>query len=752
MQYRVRRRFLAIACVLFLTACGGGGGGGTPVTPTGPSPAPQNTQTPPGTSNSTTFSLNPAPASVTLPSGSAVSGAITLPVMTGSGNVTLTTYSGPPSGVPVLNVRSRRMSAAASGTSLNNALLYFSLTPSQAITLQGAPGFGLNFTTAPSGNVYLAQYSGQWNAISAAAAFQGNGASLVAASLGTQSITIAAGKTAYFAIFVSELSGINIALTAPLAMASPGTYSRVAVEPYDANGNAISGNLPQPITITDLDSTGHTSFSGNTTISTTAQWVPLTFDGHGDNFVIAANMGAFRSERQFVTTLEKEHATANFTQAGLQYFGQPVLGPDGNFWVGYASSVWKITPSAQLTQYTDPNGQLAYQGNAPMTAGADGNLWVAGWDSNTESGGISRMTPAGSFTDFPFTGTLKSSSSSVGEMVKGPDGAVWFTAGSPDYGEPGVGIGRIDSSGNITLVAPLPNAPTNLIVGPDGNLWFVEGANVDKMSTAGAITSYTLPASSSQGQLHFVLGSDGNFWAPFAYGQQTLLKFSTNGTVVSTTPLLYTALWYPYNQGAATAPLGQSMVSDPSGYVYLTDVLHQGVLRIDGSGNITAYPSYSTTLNIAEEPMYIVRGTDGNVYLASIAILGFTQAEIVQAFTMLDTSLWGGGNAGGVTGAGFVPPPATSPPPVYITAVPASVSFMDVSGTQKVTLQPANPSATLSIDGSTCAGIATVSQSSATTFNFAAAGVGTCEVTAADNAGHSIVIPVSVQTTSVWIQ
>lgn len=546
-----------------------------------------------------------------------------------------------------------------------------------------------------------------------------------------------------------SISGINIVLTAPLAIASPGTYARVAVQPYDAGGNPISGNLSQPISIKDLDTSGHTSLGGNTTIITTAQWLPLTFDGHGDNFVISATMGGFRAQRQFVTTLEKERTVTNFAQYGLQFFGQPVLGPDGNFWVGYGSSVWKITPSGQLTQYTDPSGQIRYQGGAPLADGADGNLWVAGWNNFTESGGISRMTPAGSFTDFSFSGTLKNSSSSVGEMVNGPDGAVWFTVGSSTYGAPGVGIGRIDSSGNITLAASLPNQPTNLIVGPDANLWFAEGTNVDKMTTSGVITQYSLPGASSAGRLHFVVGSDGNFWAPFPYGQQTLLKFSTNGAVVSTAALSYTAPWETYNPDVAAVPFVNAVLSDPAGYVFLTDASRQGLLRIDGSGNVTAYPAYSTALNIVDDPMYLVRGANGSLYLSSTAILGFTQAENVQAFTMLDTSLFGGGNPGGVTGAGFYPPPPVAPPPVYITASPGTVTLMSVGATQQVTLQS---SSSVTVDGSTCAGIATVSQTSATTFTFSAAGLGTCEVTAADSAGHSIVVPVSVQTTSVVVK
>jgi hypothetical protein len=118
---------------------------------------------------------------------------------------------------------------------------------------------------------------------------------------------------------------------------------------------------------------------------------------------------------------------------------------------------------------------------------------------------------------------------------------------------------------------------------------------------------------------------------------------------------------------------------------------------------------------------------------------------------MLDTSLWGSGSAG-VTGSGFNPPySSTGPPPVYITATPASVALMDLSATQAVTLADVS-SSTVSIDGSTCAGVVNVAQTSATTFTFSAVAVGTCEVTASDSSGHSIVIPVSVQTTSVVVQ
>lgn len=87
-------------------------------------------------------------------------------------------------------------------------------------------------------------------------------------------------------------------------------------------------------------------------------------------------------------------------------------------------------------------------------------------------------------------------------------------------------------------------------------------------------------------------------------------------------------------------PLMHSLVSDTSGYIYLTDDTRQGVLRIDASGNVTAYPTYSTTINIVDNQMYLVRDAHGTLYLASTAVQGLTQAEMVQGFTPLDTSLW----------------------------------------------------------------------------------------------------------------
>jgi len=161
------------------------------------------------------------------------------------------------------------------------------------------------------------------------------------------------------------------------------------------------------------------------------------------------------------------------------------------------------------------------------------------------------------------------------------------------------------------------------------------------MTTSGSVTPYSLPgASTNTSHLQFVVGPDGNFWAPFAYGSSNLVVFSTNGSVVSTKPLPYAVPWSPFEASGNAIPRIGNIITDPSGYIFLTDWQVQGVLRIDSNGNLVAYPTYSTLKNIVDNPLYILQGSNGTHYLSSTAVLNDTQAGLVQALTPIDTSLW----------------------------------------------------------------------------------------------------------------
>jgi len=70
-------------------------------------------------------------------------------------------------------------------------------------------------------------------------------------------------------------------------------------------------------------------------------------------------------------------------------------------------------------------------GPVGITAGPDGNLWFAATDVNM----IGRITPAGSFTEFPLPTTCGSSNGcGPYAITAGPDGNLWFTEAANDIG------------------------------------------------------------------------------------------------------------------------------------------------------------------------------------------------------------------------------------------------------------------------------------------------------------------------------
>jgi streptogramin lyase len=115
----------------------------------------------------------------------------------------------------------------------------------------------------------------------------------------------------------------------------------------------------------------------------------------------------------------------------------------------------------------------------------------------------------------PFSGvalTPIASGSGAEQIVRGPDGNLWFTQ---DYlGE----IGRItpNSYGVTEFQTLSPNSgPTGIAVGADGALWFTENSlnRIGRITTSGVATEYQLPSGSTYVNLQGIVGSsDGSIW------------------------------------------------------------------------------------------------------------------------------------------------------------------------------------------------------------------------------------------------
>ena len=198
-------------------------------------------------------------------------------------------------------------------------------------------------------------------------------------------------------------------------------------------------------------------------------------------------------------------------------------GPDCNLWITdrSANGVVKLTPSGIGTEYPIPTPD---SGPGRITTGPDGNLWL----TESFAGKVARVTTAGSITEFPLPPDGASSNSRwlpIG-ITAGLDGNLWVTAAASCCAGGGPGeVLKITPSGAVNTY-PIPRVkaipgqqllrdppPGEITLGSDGNLWFYALNNVDRVSTGGVISQYTI--SSTDGVLDLnglVTGPDGNLW------------------------------------------------------------------------------------------------------------------------------------------------------------------------------------------------------------------------------------------------
>lgn len=424
-------------------------------------------------------------------------------------------------------------------------------------------------------------------------------------------------------------------LTPAFTIGIPSTR-QVSVVAKDATGAVINGTFPLPVTISTTDTSGRISLAGSA-IQNSTQSITVNYFGKGGAFPIRATAGNVSTTQTTVTTVPPEVLIATPGPLPVDVPGNSVFGSDGNLWssisYNYAFAVMRITTAGKLSMFSDPIATHWFDSGA-IARGSDGNVWAEFHDSRTENQGFDKITPDGQFTAYLLPGNM--GYDSVTSMALGPDGAVWFgISGSA----PGVsGVGRIDASGNISQVATTATPPYNLVFASDANLWFSFSGGVGEMTSGGVVTDYSIPGASGANPLKFILGTDGNFWAPYAYGTNQLIKFNTRGSVVSSTTLPYSTPW----TSAANAPTTiSSLAVDTGGDVFATDPRAQGLIRITAAGDVSEYPTYSTIVDLVQmSPLNVVVGANGMVYLLDAAMGSSASQGSAGGLTTIDLSTW----------------------------------------------------------------------------------------------------------------
>jgi streptogramin lyase len=197
----------------------------------------------------------------------------------------------------------------------------------------------------------------------------------------------------------------------------------------DSKGNAwvtIAQSSGTPL-IAELDNGRWTPTGGSLAMGALPESIVAGPDGN----IWFAEVGAEKIGRLNPGSTPPSSAVITlFTPPVSGTLGNIVVGPDGNLWVGSRgtilnpSAVLRITPAGVITPFDLPSGSTA---NPDVIAvGPDGELWLAG------GGGLTSLTTAGTFTDYPGILPAADAISSI-HTDPGAADALWLadqTAGS----------------------------------------------------------------------------------------------------------------------------------------------------------------------------------------------------------------------------------------------------------------------------------------------------------------------------------
>lgn len=262
------------------------------------------------------------------------------------------------------------------------------------------------------------------------------------------------------------LNGDVASIIVTLANGTPSlhqvTTDALTVIAKDAKNNTIvgPGGYLYPITLTDSDTSGHSSLT-KTTLNGPGDTVALQYDGgYGSGSVTASALGNATASVPFVPkiTMTETVLPGGRLPSGI------IAGPDGALWfVDGPQMLGRMTTLGTLTEFAAP----VNWNPRTLCAGPDGNIWFLA--QSTQSANVAivrRATSDGTYTVFP-VGTPPS----FAGCVAGPDGNLYATVGSS--------IVQVTPSGSTaTLTLQDARGATHwgwpIAGSPDTALWFVD--------------------------------------------------------------------------------------------------------------------------------------------------------------------------------------------------------------------------------------------------------------------------------------
>lgn len=230
-----------------------------------------------------------------------------------------------------------------------------------------------------------------------------------------------------------------------------------------------------------------------------------------------------------------------------------------------------------------------------ITAGPDGNLWLAQYTDNSVdplASGVGKITLSGAYTGYT-TGIEPNSGPT--SITRGPDGNLWYTR---EF-NPVPALMKLTTLGSVSDVASFPAGAraASVITGPDGNLWLSIIGSIVRSTTGGATNSFALPGVFNQ-LTGLTVGPDGAIWG-VSRQDDALTRTTTAG--VSTLMGTFTA---------GSQPSGITTGADGHLWVTLQGTTPSSIARVSTAGAMSTFAVPSNARDIRG----VTTGPDGNVW------------------------------------------------------------------------------------------------------------------------------------------
>jgi streptogramin lyase len=512
-------RVLMSACCLMLSACGGGGGGGSQ---TGPVPVPVPTATPPPTTGNALFELSPDASS------------------------SITALRRKPHYV---SKATKSIAIVANGASATTAVLNLG-DPAHC---DAAGKCTISLTLSPG------------NATLVVSAYDSPGGTGSLLSRATVHATIVAGITSIIAaVLDGNVATVALTLANPNPTLHQALTDAITVVAKDPSNNTIvgPGGYLNPITLTNSDTSGHTSLT-KTTIAGPGDAAALQYDGGyaaGSITASAAGLSSTPPPAQFFPTITSTETpiAANRTARSI------VVGPDGALWFAESPGyLGRISTAGALSESVIPGNYNAFF----LCTGPDNALWIGAQNMSTGVSAIMRRDANGSFTTYTLA-----SGRQIFNLVLGSDGNLWFNQQTQ--------LGQITPAGVVTMTTIRDSNGNSfplhsLVNGPDNALWFSTYGTLGRFDLGThAVTLYaangpfagtTVPGDPTT----IVVGPDGRLY--FSGSPLPVMASTTTGTMAPaysqqldppSTPLAFApdgGLWFTAGSGFTTVTFGRAL-------------------------------------------------------------------------------------------------------------------------------------------------------------------------------------------------